>query len=796
MDNELLIMPNGDGGTPPDMPDGESGGGTPPDGNGGNSSSSSSVSWSGATEITSGGTYENQTYTSTSSNQNSVLINTSDAVVLTNPTVTKSGGDSAGDEQSFYGTNSAVMVKGGTSTTINGGTVTTYAAGANGIFSYGGNGGQNGADGDGTTVNISNVQITTTGDGSGGIMTTGGGNTIAENLTINTSGQSSAAIRTDRGGGNVTVTGGSYTSNGVGSPAIYSTADIIVNDATLTSNKSEGVCIEGLNSVTLNNCTLTANNTQTNGNATFLDGVMIYQSMSGDSAEGTSTFTMNGGTLINNSGHVFHVTNTSAIINLNGVNIQNNSDNILLSVSDDGWSGASNVATLNASGQTLTGKILVGSDSTLTINLSNGATSSAIISGDITNSSGDTISTSLGTVNLTLDDTSKFYLSGDTYVTSFSGDAANVITRGYNFYVNGNILDGTSTSEETLPSGLSLSSDGTLVSADSTFSGTINLQNYPDVKIFDASNDGNNIIVIGNNQDNSIIGGSGSDSLYGAGGNNILTGGAGRDQFWFTENGSAVVTDFVAGTGDDSDVITFTNVILGENISRAGSHLNFASRDTGVTMDVQTNSDDGNGVFFYSLDGNNIYGAKIGNDSQESLTYDSSANYYRLPGEGGTLYVNDGDDVSILLDNSSESQYFFGIQNVIANNSGDNTFTGNNKANLFVGGSGTNNMWGGLDNAADTLQGGDGTNVFWYGGHGNDVITNAKESDVVNLYNISLRLISDVQITEGNILMTFVDNESVLTIKDTGNVTPTFQLADSVDRYNYNRSSGTWQSVE
>ena len=795
MDNELLIMPNGEGGTPPDPPSGE-GGGSPPDGSGGNSSSSSSVSWSGATEITSGGTYENQTYSSTASEENAVLINTSESVTLNNVKAIKYGGTEAGDNQSFYGTNSAVMVKGGTSTTINGGTVETNAAGANGVFSYGGNGGQNGAAGDGTTVNISNVQITTMGNGSGGIMTTGGGNTIAQNLTINTSGQSSAPIRTDRGGGNVTVTGGSYTSNGLGSPAIYSTADIIVNDATLTSNKSEGVCIEGLNSVTLNNCTLTANNTQTNGNATFLDGVMIYQSMSGDSAEGTSTFTMNGGTLINNSGHVFHVTNTSAIINLNGVNIQNNSDNILLSVSDDGWSGASNVATLNASGQTLTGKILVGSDSTLTINLSNGATSSAIISGEITNASGDTISTSLGTVNLTLDDTSKFYLSGDTYVTSFSGDAANVITRGYNFYVNGNILDGTSTSEETLPSGLSLSSDGTLVSADSTFSGTVNLQNYPDVKIFDASNDGNNIIVIGNNQDNSIIGGSGADSLYGAGSNNILTGGAGRDQFWFTEDGSAVVTDFIAGTGDDSDVITFTNVILGENITRAGSHLNFASRDTGVTMNVQTNSDDGNGVFFYSLDGNNIYGAKIGNDSDESLTYDGSANYYRLPGEGGTLYVNEGDDVSILLDNSSDSQYFFGIQNVIANNSGDNTFTGNNKANLFVGGSGTNNMWGGLDNAADTLQGGDGTNVFWYGGHGNDVIINAKESDVVNLYNISLRLISDVQITEGNIVMTFVDNESVLTIKDTGNVTPTFQIAGSIERYNYNRSSGTWQSVE
>ena len=93
---------------------------------------------------------------------------------------------------------------------------------------YGGNGGRNGAAGDGTTVYISDSTITTTGDGSGGVMTTGGGVTYASNLTVETSGRSSAAIRTDRGGGTVVVDGGTYTSNGLGSPAIYSTADITV----------------------------------------------------------------------------------------------------------------------------------------------------------------------------------------------------------------------------------------------------------------------------------------------------------------------------------------------------------------------------------------------------------------------------------------------------------------------------------------------------------------------------------------------------------------------------------------
>ena len=79
----------------------------------------------------------------------------------------------------------------------------------------------------------------------------------------------------DRGGGLVYVDGGTYTSNGLGSPAIYSTAEIHVSGATLVSNLSEGVCIEGKNSIELTDCDLVANNTKCNGNATFYDTIMI-----------------------------------------------------------------------------------------------------------------------------------------------------------------------------------------------------------------------------------------------------------------------------------------------------------------------------------------------------------------------------------------------------------------------------------------------------------------------------------------------------------------------------------------
>lgn len=430
-------------GNPPEKPDGGNGG---PGGPGGapGGSSAADIDYKGAHEITSGTSESGETYASSTADESALLIATGEDVTITDAQVTKTGDSDGGDNCNFYGLNAAVLVKDGSTTTITNAVITSDADGANGVFSYGGNGGQNGASGDGTTVIIKDSSITTTGNGSGGIMTTGGGITNAYNLTVETSGRSSAAIRTDRGGGTVTVEGGTYTSNGLGSPAIYSTAEITVSDAALISNLSEGVCIEGKNSVTLNDCDLTADNTQCNGNATFLDSIMIYQSMSGDADSGTSSFTMNGGSLTSKNGHMFHVTNTSAVISLTDTDLINeDAENILLSVCDDGWSGAGNQAVFNASKQVLNGTILVGDNSELTLNLKDGSSFTGMISGAITNAKGDAVSTEVGTVNVTIDSSSTWTLTGDTYVTSFDGDASSIISNGYTLYVNGTALSGT-----------------------------------------------------------------------------------------------------------------------------------------------------------------------------------------------------------------------------------------------------------------------------------------------------------------------------------------------------------------
>ena len=397
-----------------------------------------------ALRITAAQTLDGYAVNSTTADENTILVNTTDDVTITNSTVTKTGDSDGGDNCNFYGQNAAVLVEGGSTTTLTNFTVTSDAKGANGIFSYGGNGGQNGGDGDGTKVIIKDTTITTTGDGAGGTMTTGGGTTNAYNLMVTTNGQSSAAIRTDRGGGIVYVDGGTYTSNGLGSPAIYSTAEIHVANATLVSNLSEGVCIEGLNSIELTDCDLTANNTKCNGNATFMDTIMIYQSMSGDAATGNSTFAMTGGSLTSKNGHMFHVTNTNADIELNGVKLTNeDAANVLVSVCDDGWNGGNNKATFNAKAQDLVGAVLVGNNSTLALNLTGGTTFEGYVNGNIVNATNQTVSTEVGTVTVTLDNNSAWTLTADSYVTEFNGAAANVIANGHTLYVKGTALTGT-----------------------------------------------------------------------------------------------------------------------------------------------------------------------------------------------------------------------------------------------------------------------------------------------------------------------------------------------------------------
>lgn len=388
------------------------------------SDSSSSVEVKGATTITDNQTFTNTSFKSSEGSQNALLVENGGDVTLSNSTVTKTG-DASDESADFYGTNAGILVNDNGKLNVSNLEITTNATHANGLFVYG--------TGEAT---ISDSTIKTSQGTSGGIMVAGGGTLTANNLSIETESRSSAAIRSDRGGGTMIVNGGTYTSHGVGSPAIYSTADITVNDATLVSTTSEGAVVEGKNAITLNRCNLTDSNTQNNGKSTTFKNIFLYQSMSGDASEGTAEFTAKDCTITTNSGDTIFVTNTKAIVNLENNKIVNDDgDFIRIQAGAWGKSGSNGGdVTVNLTNQKVNGNAIVDDISTLVLNLK----SESVYTGSIN------AENTAKQIDLTLDANSQLILTGDSYVTSLTDSDtsySNINFNGYTLYVNGKAIN-------------------------------------------------------------------------------------------------------------------------------------------------------------------------------------------------------------------------------------------------------------------------------------------------------------------------------------------------------------------
>jgi hypothetical protein len=402
----------------------------PPEGGIPGGGSTSVDTGTGAYVLTDSETLTGGTYTSTNADENAIRAEGDITASLDGVTVEKTdGAASSSDASSFYGLNAAILALDNATLNITGGTVTATAEGANGVFAY-----------DGATINISDTVINVSGGNAGGIEVSGGGTMVATNLTVNATVK--AAIRSDRGGGDLTVDGGTYTTTGSsGAPAIYSTANIVVSNATLTANDSEAVVVEGLNSVTLNDCNVTGNMSGTYGESSGenIHNVMLYQSMSGDAEVGTSSFTMTGGTLVSKNGDMFYVTNTDTIITLSDVDLTLADGTYLLLVSGNdgerGWGTAGSNggdATFNISEQVISGDIQVDSISTLDMNISNSSSFTGSINSD---------STEASSLSVTIDSTSTWTLTADSYISSFNGSLENVVMNGYTLYVDGSAVN-------------------------------------------------------------------------------------------------------------------------------------------------------------------------------------------------------------------------------------------------------------------------------------------------------------------------------------------------------------------
>ena len=369
-------------------------------------------SYDAANEYSSDETVSDTSLESTGTDENAALVSNGSEVTFSNDAISRTSSDSqGGDNSSFYGVGAAVLATDGTAY-VKDSTVTTDSKGGAGLFAYG----------DGT-VYAADTDITTQQDTSGGIHAAGGGKLYAWDLNVETNGESSAAIRSDRGGGTMVVDGGTYTSNGVGSPAVYCTADIAVNNAELTANGSEAVCIEGLNSLRLYNSNLTGNMSDDDQNDTTWT-VILYQSMSGDSEVGNSIFQMDGGTITSKNGGLFYTTNTECTIALKDVDITYNDDSEFFlqctgNNNQRGWgqSGANGSdCNFTADSQDMKGNVIWDSISDLDFYMTNGSTLEGAFVNDESNAGngGD------GYCNVVIDKDSTWTVTGDSIITSLS----------------------------------------------------------------------------------------------------------------------------------------------------------------------------------------------------------------------------------------------------------------------------------------------------------------------------------------------------------------------------------------
>lgn len=417
-DGEPPEKPDVDNSEPPsgEKPDGEPPQGDGQGGPGGTPGGQSQgvESYDAANDYTEDTTVDGETLSSTGTDENVAHISEGAKVSIKNSTITRESSDSqGGDNSSFYGVGAAVLATDGEAYVSNS-TIDTDSKGAAGLFAYG----------DGI-VYAANDTITTKQDTSGGIHAAGGGKLYAWDMTVETNGESSAAIRSDRGGGTMVVDGGTYTSNGVGSPAIYSTADISVNNAALTANGSEAICIEGLNSIHLFDSDLTGNMSDSEQNDCTWN-VILYQSMSGDSEVGNSTFEMNGGSLTAGNGGMFYTTNTESTITLSDVDITYADDSEFFlkctgNSNQRGWgeSGANGADCLfTAENQEMQGDVVWDSISQLDFYMTDGSTLTGAVTDDESNAGegGD------GYCNFYIGEGCTWTVTGDSTLTSLSSN--------------------------------------------------------------------------------------------------------------------------------------------------------------------------------------------------------------------------------------------------------------------------------------------------------------------------------------------------------------------------------------
>ena len=246
-------------------------------------------------------------------------------------------------------------------------------------------------------------------------------------MAISTAGNHSAAVATDRGGGSVSLTNSTLFTAGSGSPLLYSTGNVQVDNVDGTATGSQLAGMEGLNTILIRNATLTSEVTGKTASDPVANGVIIYQSTSGDaeaSTGETADFEVADSTLSSaiQEGAMFYLTNTTANMVLKNTTLDFDSDkaNLLTIGGNDAnnWgTPGSNGATVTLTGldQTLDGNIDVDTISSLDLYLLDGSTyTGATTISENTQGTG----TTAAPITISVDEGSSWILTADSTISA------------------------------------------------------------------------------------------------------------------------------------------------------------------------------------------------------------------------------------------------------------------------------------------------------------------------------------------------------------------------------------------
>ena len=363
----------------------------------------------GTTIVTENKSIAHESMTNTTADQNAFIGKNKAVIDIENSVFDKTGDTTSDDNSNFHGQNAVVLGIDGSQINIKGSNITSNSKGSNAVF----------ATGEGSVINVENTNIHTKSDSSRGLDATYKGTVNGKNLTITTEGAHSATLATDRGEGTINAEAAKLTTSGEGSPVIYSTGNIIVNNVNGIANNSEIGVVEGKNSITLTNSNVTG----------YKDnGFMLYQSFSGDAESGIARLKAENNTLTTHAtGAFLYVNNTTAEVDLsnNAISMPNTST-LVKAAADSRWGKTGENGghlTLRTSNQELSGNVMADSISTIALDMTNGSSLVGAVNTDNTAKE----------VTVKLSKDSNWILTGDSYVKSLSNED----TTGSNIQLNG-----------------------------------------------------------------------------------------------------------------------------------------------------------------------------------------------------------------------------------------------------------------------------------------------------------------------------------------------------------------------